>query len=59
MSQHRSLRGSSKITSKRNVLKRFRRPWPWVEEDEAGSLNDTVHGRKGPPTPLGQAAFFL
>ena len=25
MSQHRSLRGSSKITSKRNVLKRFER----------------------------------
>ena len=25
MSQHRSLRGSSKITSRRNVLKRFER----------------------------------
>ena len=25
MSQHRSLRGTSKITSKRNVLKRFER----------------------------------
>lgn len=25
MSQHRSLKGSSKITSKRNVLKRFER----------------------------------
>ena len=25
MSQHRSLRGSGKITSKRNVLKRFER----------------------------------
>jgi small basic protein (TIGR04137 family) len=42
MSQHRSLKGSSKITSKRNVLKRFERVdllkkrGQWVEGETRG-----------------------
>jgi small basic protein (TIGR04137 family) len=47
MSQHRSLRGSSKITSKRNVLKRFERVnllqkrGDWKEGDRGLGLKKT------------------
>ena len=47
MSQHRSLRGSSKITSKRNVLKRFERievlkgAGRWKEGDRGRGLPKT------------------
>ena len=47
MSQHRSLRGSSKITSKRNVLKRFERVnllqkrGDWKEGDRGLGLKTT------------------
>ena len=47
MSQHRSLRGSSKITSRRNVLKRFERVnllqkrGQWTEGDRGLGLRKT------------------
>ena len=47
MSQHRSLRGSGKITSKRNVLKRFERVnllqkrGDWKEGDRGLGLKKT------------------
>ena len=47
MSQHRSLRGSSKITSRRNVLKRFERVnllqkrGQWKEGDRGLGLKKT------------------
>ncbi len=47
MSQHRSLKGSSKITSKRNVLKRFERVnllqarGQWKEGDRGLGLRKT------------------
>ena len=47
MSQHRSLRGSSKITSRRNVLKRFERVnllqkrGQWKEGDRCLGLRKT------------------
>lgn len=47
MSQHRSLKGSSKITSKRNVLKRFERVnllqarSQWKEGDRGLGLRKT------------------
>ena len=47
MSQHRSLRGSSKITSRRNVLKRFERVnllqkrGQWKEGDRGLGLRKT------------------
>ena len=47
MSQHRSLRGSSKITSRRNVLKRFERVnllqkrGQWQEGDRGLGLRKT------------------
>ena len=47
MSQHRSLRGTSKITSKRNVLKRFERievlkgTGRWKEGDRGRGLPKT------------------
>lgn len=47
MSQHRSLKGSSKITAKRNVLKRFERVdllmkrGQWKEGDRGLGLRKT------------------
>ena len=48
MSQHRSLKGSGKITSKRNVLKRFERinllikRGQWKEGDRGQGLRKTM-----------------
>ena len=53
MSQHRSLRGSSKITSKRNVLKRFERVnllqkrGEWKEGSRPSASYETSVFRRG------------
>ena len=54
MSQHRSLKGSGKITSKRNVLKRFERVnllqarGQWKEGDRGLGLRKTKAEAKRP-----------
>ena len=41
MSQHSSLKGSGKITAKRNVLKRFERVNLWKDGDRGLGLRKT------------------